>query len=488
MTVKEYRRWILMQPAAGFVFEEAGTDRIRMIAPYARGDVVFHEQDIIELIITLAENEEICFYLHFQLKEEDHAKALFLEMQDTFLKMKDGRKTRVLLTCTSGLTTSYFAQELNRAAGTLQLDYDFSAVNFSYLYDKGFTYDVILLAPQVHYEYQKVKEIFRDKLVLKIPAAVFARYSTGSMLEIIIGERKKLERRQNSDLHVDLRTSYENDYRILTLALINNDNMYRFGYRIYDHGIPTLDKEVIKQTFREQDLFDLMDYVTARHRNIDAISLAISGVTYHGQIYEPQLGFMNRQLGRQLTEKYGIPVILINDVNAIALGYYAYDPECSNMVFYYQPRGSAFAGAGVLIGGHLVRGWKHAAGEVGSLTKAFVENADEKMLTPEGAVEVVGTGLLAYIATIAPEKIAVFSEMTPDMSELRSYLSRYVAEDFIPELVSVGSLKNLMLPGAMIHALDVFDTRTEWVNTHLKKRSGNDIDPVTAEPDSETGE
>lgn len=55
-------------------------------------------------------------------------------------------RTKVLLSCTSGFTTSFFADKLNDAAKTLGPDYDFSAVPYVELFEAAQDQDVILLA------------------------------------------------------------------------------------------------------------------------------------------------------------------------------------------------------------------------------------------------------------------------------------------------------------------------------------------------------
>ena len=45
-----------------------------------------------------------------------HAVSLFNEMITCLLKLDYEAKTKVLLCCSGGLTTSYFAQEINKAS------------------------------------------------------------------------------------------------------------------------------------------------------------------------------------------------------------------------------------------------------------------------------------------------------------------------------------------------------------------------------------
>jgi cellobiose-specific phosphotransferase system component IIB len=465
--ITRFKEWIRSLESDAYRLNEEDEKEWLLETDYAGGHIVFHPQDIIELMIVSLKTGENEFYLHFQLHDEDHAHGLVNEMIKALLEMKDARKLKVLLTCTSGLTTSYFASQLTEAAASLHLDYEFAAVPFNKIYEKGFDYDVILLAPQVHYEYAKTAEIFKRKTVMKIPAAAFGGYKSGDVIEMIMAAM--LEKKETDPETEAIRSVFDNDRRILCIALVNHLDRFRIGYCIYDHGKRTLDKEVIKENHSFKDIEDLLDYVMARHENIDAISIAYPGIVYHGRLYHPDYGFDNSfNMGRYLQEKYHHPVFLINDVNAIALGYFAMHEDCDDMVFYFQPRGIYLSGAAIIRSGRLERGWKSSAGEVGRLIPAMVEDPETKIMVPEGALEIVSKALLSFITTSAPEKFIVYSELTPDVNEIRDYISRYIPEEYIPEIHMTDRLKSYMLPGAMIHALDVMK-RVELDPDYYKK-------------------
>ena len=440
---------------AEWTAEEPDEEHFRLSTPYAIAEVTFHPMDITELQIVNTADGASRFYLHFQLNDERHAEELFDEMLVTLRRLEKEQTVKVLLTCTSALTTSYFASELNRAAETMKLNYSFAAVSIHGIYEKGFDYDVILVAPQAAHEYENLKKIFSGRIVMKIPASVFGQYSTGGVLKMLMDALQEKESSGPEPLTKVLRSAFDNPYRILSVCMINHKNEYRIAYRIFDHGKKTLDKEVIKPAFSLQDIDDLIGYVLVRHKNIAAIGLALPGIANRGMLYHKYDNVDSRNVGIWLSEKYSKPVILSNDVNAIAMGYFAMHEGCENMVFHFQPRGMAQAGAGIIIGSRLHRGFRSAAGEIANLTEAVVRRSEQKIQTPEGAMEIVGKALLAYIAVLAPEKIVIYSELTPDMEAMREWLGKYVSDEYIPELIHVVHLKEFMLAGAMIHALEI---------------------------------
>ena len=105
------------------------------------------------MVLTNLADGENKFYLHFELKDLDYAQELFSQMVETLTDLKNQQSVKILLSCTGGMTTSFFAQKLNDAVKLLSLDYEFAAVPFHRLYNVGFDYSAILLAPQIAYEF-----------------------------------------------------------------------------------------------------------------------------------------------------------------------------------------------------------------------------------------------------------------------------------------------------------------------------------------------
>ena len=131
----DYKGWLMeyARDRASLVAEESW---VELRTSYAVGLVEVHDLDIavVELSVTNLSDGENKFYLHFELKYLAHAQELFVEMLDTLLGLDSKQKLRVLLCCTSGMTTSFFRDKLSEAAELLSLDYEFSAVPFHQLY------------------------------------------------------------------------------------------------------------------------------------------------------------------------------------------------------------------------------------------------------------------------------------------------------------------------------------------------------------------
>ncbi len=471
---QQYRQWLLTLTNDEYEIR-AGEHQIDYLAGEYTGSAVFHPQNIIELMINNSK-EESSFYLHFQLSSRDHAVELAEQMLQTLITVKNRKSINVVLTCSSALTTTFFAMKLNEAADVLGVDMHFKAVSIDKLYTEGMKYDVILLAPQVVFNYEKIKGIMKNQIVLRIPVSVFAQYASGKIIDMVQQAIKEKEQVvEPYDDMLPIRKLSNNKYRILTLALINHKDGARFAYRIFDHGRMTLDKEVIKPSISPEDIDDLMDYITTRHKNIDVVGIATPGIAFEGNVTLETYGFHHMNLAQHIFVKYGLFTVVINDVNAMTLGYYGTHENCDNLTFFFQPRGLSASGVGMMIDGKLHLGHGHNAGEAVTFMRRCMPDADELIRTPEGAMELVTRVLHMCICMYAPDKIAVYSELTPDMKEIRTYLSQYIDENLIPELVPAVKLKKYMLLGAMMRCLDILndEPRMKVIRESLGKMREN---------------
>ena len=76
----------------------------------------------------------------------------------------------------------------------------------------------------------------------------------------------------------------------------------------------------------------------------------------------PNLGWTNRSLQRDLTMRFSIPVLVINDANAAALAEHSFGGATSDMMLIKVGHG---VGAGLLLAGIPLFGSRFAAGEIG---------------------------------------------------------------------------------------------------------------------------
>ena len=473
-----YKAWLLEQAKdkANLIAEDC---KIELRTPYAVGIVEVHDLDtaVVELSVTNLADGENKFYLHFELKYLAHAQELFTEMLDTLLGLENRQKLRILLCCTSGMTTGFFRDKLSEAAELLSLDYEFSAVPFRELYQAGFDCQVILLAPQIAYHYKEACQVFQDRLVLKIPPKAFASYDAAAVLQLIKSERENQQHTTEEQAVAKALGEIESKESVLSVVVMPFKGHTRIAYRIYQKGVPVSNEMVIKGRLRvAEDLQDIMDTVGCRCRNFDAVGIAVPGVPRNGcldldeTMIDPKLN-----LQALLEEKYGVPVVITNNVNAAALGHYAQQDRYQNILFISHPRGYTMCGQASIVNGQLVRGSHNIAGEIKYLLYTAMEPSEwrEHQCTSDldKIAKYISIAIRAGIAVLDPEVVIVRSEMLADMDRLKKQLvADYLPEEYLPEFVHVTDEKmaEYALLGQMILTLEAMEEVREPINRAAK--------------------
>lgn len=464
-----YKAWVLEAAGDEISVRDEG-ENIMLHTSYAVGRVDVHDLGIVivELSVTNLADDENKFYLHFELKDLPHAQELFTEMRDTLLELRDKQKLKLLLCCTSGMTTGFFREKLNEAAELLSLDYEFDAVPFHKLYEAGFDYQVILLAPQISYHYQEACQIFQDRLVLKIPPKAFAGYDTAGVLRFVQEARENWHVTAEERAIAKALGEIQSDANILSVVVMPFANQSRIAYRIYEKGEPIHSETVIKGKLRvAEDLQDILDTVTCRWKKFDAVGIAVPGVPKHGHL-ELDVNMIDPELNLQklLEDKYQVPIVITNNVNSAVMGFYVQQDKYQNILFLSHPRGYTIPGEAIVINGHLVQGAHNIAGEIKYLLytamphNAWREHCVDHCADMEIINYYISMSIRAGISIVDPEVVVVRSEMIPDMEKLKQRLiDDYVREEYLPEFIHVcdKEMSEYAMLGQMILTLEALE-------------------------------
>ncbi|MCL2864756.1 MAG: ROK family transcriptional regulator [Lachnospiraceae bacterium] len=117
----------------------------------------------------------------------------------------------------------------------------------------------------------------------------------------------------------------------------------------------------------------LLQSLLKQDNNIRVVSLGVPGVVGSGGVLQaiPQIPDLEGvALAHVLQEQFEIPVYVENDVNLVALG--SVDTGAgstfSDIVFVHIGKG---VGAGIVIGGRIIRGFSHFAGEISYMVDPY---------------------------------------------------------------------------------------------------------------------
>lgn len=134
---------------------------------------------------TIRENDDVLFYLHFKFHDYKYGTDLFNRMLDKLLEDSTNKQYRVLLCCSSGLTTGYFADRANQYCKLNQLPYVIKASSIEeapYIYKQ---YQMVLFAPQIQHSLYTLKEKLKDIEIRMIEASIFATYDCAKLIQLI---------------------------------------------------------------------------------------------------------------------------------------------------------------------------------------------------------------------------------------------------------------------------------------------------------------
>ena len=82
------------------------------------------------------------------------------------------------------------------------------------------------------------------------------------------------------------------------------------------------------------DITDTIEMVLLDFPDIDRIGISMPGIVNDGKLTLPRDGFNNTDIIGMLEHKYQKKVVLSNDINSVAVGYYVSQDTYSNICFF----------------------------------------------------------------------------------------------------------------------------------------------------------
>lgn len=463
--IHSFRQWILTRtsPHYHLFVSEKDENVIVIETDYCRGEVTFFPMDIIQLyVLNLVTNRHV-FYLHFQMHTKEHAMSLFEEMLECVQELTDQPPVRVLLSCTSGLTTGFFAQKLNESAELLSLNYEFSAVPFGNLYQTASQYDVILLAPQISYIHETAQQILHNKKVCKIPPKTFAAYDVRAVFADLESlTQPAASHGRYSPGRLPLKQQIRPHKKILTIGLLREDNYYLFTSRIYnEHNDIIYDEVSIKSRISLEDVYDLCDMAFAIYPDIQLTGLSMPGIIDEGRLTLLNQGFDESNVLECLSQKYSRKFILGNDANCIAVGYHSSQDQYHSPCVLFQPSIDEPGGLGSICNGQLIEGYKHVAGEIQYLPTNSQGSHAALSLTPEGTLAWVAQSIVSILCILGPDVLLFSSPLLVQTDELIREIGKYIPTKYIPNIIRLSEVKSYMLLGQMILCTEELDSEQD---------------------------
>ena len=460
---RDFRQWVLAQRVEGVAPDALDDDRIRFTLERATAEVNFYpfeESEVCELRVTRATDGDTTFFLHFELTDTgiEHARELFGQLVEALAAEESQDVTRILLTCTSAFTTTMFATKMGEVADTLKLGYRFEALALEQALATTESYAAIMLAPQAAYMRKAMADAHPEALVFEIPGKVFGSFDAPTAVGLLMHALRELD--TPTDRRVELKAvrDLSDRRRILAITVFGMQHGSRVGWRLYDQG-----KGIAEGAFRRErlDFADVGDLITMLSvgeidlTSLDAIAVAVPGVTFRGIVDLPDYGMPFYDIGRSLTERFRVPVYVDNNCNAAAVGCYVSQDEVENLVFYRHAFGHPAGGMGTVIDGRILKGRFNLAGEPRYFGHYFDygQSVDEARWTAEGLHLMAKYVSLCAISIVSPDALYLSVDTVDDAQEFKADLARDLGETYVPEIHLVGDYVERVYLGTLAMAL-----------------------------------
>lgn len=279
------------------------------------------------------------------------------------------------------------------------------------------------------------------------------------LLETILNKLVQEHIIYEKDGAFSLNTNYINS---LCIAIHRDANRIYLRYRIYN-AIDEIraEKEMIKKKFSINDVYDIIDTVMVSYSHIRMIGISMPGVIEDGFVHSTSLnrqdepGFNMKELLRQ---RYSQDIILENDANTAAAGFYVRESDYNNIALIFQPV-MALAGIGIVINGQLITGKNHLAGEAQYMPIAFSKkNRIELCDSPEGFEELITKYVQNLIATINPDAVGIACKALKDYHPVIEHLKKvFPYRSDLPELITIEDMTDDSLIGLRVLCKEAYE-------------------------------
>ena len=460
---RAYRDWILGQTIGGTAATATDDDHIRFTLGHVTAEVNFYpleDSEICELRVVRAADGDSTFFLHFDVEANDlgHSRELFGELLEALAQEGAHETVRVLLTCTSAFTTSMFAAKMNEVASTLSLGYVFEALPLDEALGAAGPYAAIMVAPQAAYMRAKLAAAHPDAPVLEIPGKVFGTYDAAGAIGLLMHALREVETVTDRRVPLKAVADLSDDRRVLAITVFSLDGTARLGWRLYLRGEAVCEGAVRRPRLDLGDVADLIETLSTGEvdlTDLDAIGVAVPGVTYRGMVQVPGHEEDVFDLGFALTERFGVPTYVDNNCNAAAVGCYVSQDEVENLVFFRHAFGHLAGGMGTVIDGRILKGRLNLAGEPKFFGGLFDYGgaAEEMRWTARGMHEIARFVSLAAISIVAPDALYLSVDTVDDAAEFEAVLAEDLGEAFVPTVHVVGDYVERVYLGTLALAL-----------------------------------
>jgi hypothetical protein len=194
---------------------------------------------------------------------------------------------------------------------------------------------------------------------------------------------------------------------------------------------------------------ECIEAIMEKYPKINSIAIGVPGSVDNGRIfyipgYEP---LQNFDLKGFLENRFSIPVVIENDMNAAVLGYYDRKGIKKNNSLIYLYSGQNGPGAGIMVNGVVVRGSTNFSGEVSFVPQYDVRNfgqafengnrSKKAIISEENEIDAISRLIASFAAIINPHTIIFCDDEVNEsiIDQILKRSSKYIPVEHLPELI-----------------------------------------------------
>lgn len=164
----------------------------QIVHEHLLGELVIWNNLIVEENIIDQTSKGHCYYLHYLISQEDDQEQILANFKQLLVNFKqqsyeikaDLSSRKILICCSSGLTSSMFATKLNDFCIQKNLSYYFNATSIFDQEALNQEYDLVLMAPQVQHYSKGLANKFNQR-ILDIDAKDYGQYNCNNIVALI---------------------------------------------------------------------------------------------------------------------------------------------------------------------------------------------------------------------------------------------------------------------------------------------------------------
>lgn len=226
-------------------------------------------------------------------------------------------------------------------------------------------------------------------------------------------------------------------------------------YEIKDAKNQIVEKEKIAvEKTKITAVSDLLDDLLQRFPSIKAVAISIPGMITNGVIGFCDLPELEGvDLREAILSKHNVELIVENDMNLAALGYYHDMQRTGSVVYLLAPRKTC-VGAGIVVDGKLIRGNTSFAGEFSFIPTEVSREKQLNGLDLKTAIDYIATLAAGVIPVINPSTFAIASELLDDtaVATIRQFCLKHIPAKHMPAFIVRKNIDNDCLSGLALMA------------------------------------